>query len=118
MARVKEVCSFPDAAEEVRIISGLRWIGAWLFSAEPVIPRAGNLLDTHCVRLEKFMAYAPGERDLVMLQHKFVVGRADGTEVCRLRSAFLCVACLIWLSKSSRRRTLEAYGAPGILRWP
>jgi hypothetical protein len=27
------------------------------------------------------MAYAPGERDLVMLQHKFVIERADGTEV-------------------------------------
>ena len=79
VSRVKEVCSLHDAAEAVRIISGLRWIG--LFSEEPVAPRAGNLLDTLCARLEKLMAYAPGERDLVMLQHKFIVERADGTEV-------------------------------------
>jgi len=92
VSRVKEVCSFHDAAEAVRIISGLRWIG--LFLEEPVAPRAGNLLDTLCARLEKLMAYAPGERDLVMLQHKFVVERADGTE-------------------QILTSTLEAYGAPG-----
>ncbi|KAH9174616.1 saccharopine dehydrogenase [Lactarius sanguifluus] len=92
VSRVKEVCSFQDASEAVRVISGLRWIG--LFSQEPVAPRAGNLLDTLCGRLEKLMAYAPGERDLVMLQHKFVVERADGTE-------------------QILTSTLEAYGAPG-----
>ena len=86
VSRVKEVCSFHDAADAVRVISGLRWIG--LFAQEPVAPRAGNLLDTLCARLEKLMAYEPGERDLVMLQHKFVVERADGTEVrgCALPS--------------------------------
>ena len=65
--------------EAVRVISGLRWIG--LFSQEPLVPRGGNLLDTLCGNLETLMAYAPGERDLVMLQHKFIVERADGTEV-------------------------------------
>jgi saccharopine dehydrogenase-like NADP-dependent oxidoreductase len=39
------------------------------------------------------MAYAPGERDLVMLQHKFVVEWADGTT-------------------EIRTSTLEAYGSP------
>ena len=63
----------------MRVISGLRWIG--LFSHEPLVLRGGNLLDTLCARLETLMPYAPGERDLVMLQHKFVVERADGTEV-------------------------------------
>ncbi|KAI9440197.1 saccharopine dehydrogenase [Lactarius psammicola] len=92
VSRVKEVCSFQDAAEAVRVVSGLRWIG--LFSEEPVAPRAGNLLDTLCAQLETLMAYAPGERDLVMLQHKFVVERADGTE-------------------QILTSTLEAYGAPG-----
>lgn len=68
----------------MRVISGLRWIG--LFSHEPLVPRGGNLLDTLCARLETLMAYAPGERDLVMLQHKFVVERADGTEVRNLHA--------------------------------
>jgi hypothetical protein len=88
VARVNVVCSFQDAAEEVRITAGLRWLG--LFSQEPVVPRAGNLLDTLCARLEKLMAYEPGERDLVMLQHKFIVERADGTEV---RSCVVCPQC-------------------------
>ncbi|KAI0291607.1 saccharopine dehydrogenase [Multifurca ochricompacta] len=92
ISRVKELCSFPDAAEAVRVISGLRWIG--LFSDEQLVPRAGNLLDTLCARLEKLMVFAPGERDLVMLQHKFVVERADGTE-------------------QILTSTLEAYGRPG-----
>ena len=83
ISRVKELCSFPDAVEAVRVISGLRWVG--LFSHERVVPRAGNLLDTLCARLETLMAYAPGERDLVMLQHKFVVERSDGTEVRTLQ---------------------------------
>jgi len=91
VSRVKELCSFPDAVEAVRVISGLRWIG--LFSHEPLVPRGSNLLDTLCARLETLMTYVPGERDLVMLQHKFVVERADGTE-------------------QIITSTLEAYGAP------
>lgn len=55
--------------------------------------RAGNLLDTLCAQLESLMAYTPGERDLVMLQHKFIVEWADG-------------------SKEIRTSTLEAYGSP------
>jgi saccharopine dehydrogenase-like NADP-dependent oxidoreductase len=39
------------------------------------------------------MAYAPGERDLVMLQHKFIIEWANGT-------------------KETRTSTLEAYGSP------
>jgi len=78
VARISALCAFPDDAEKSRIVSGLRWIG--LFSqTEKVVPRAGNLLDTLCARLERLMAYAPGERDLVMLQHKFVVEWKDGT---------------------------------------
>ena len=84
ISRVKELCSFSDAAETVRVISGLRWVG--LFSPERLAPRGGNLLDTLCARLETLMAYGPGERDLVMLQHKFVVERPDGTEVRTLRA--------------------------------
>ena len=76
MAKIKEICAFPDESETTRIISGMRWIG--LFSSEKVKPRAGNLLDTLCAQLETLMAYEEGERDLVMLQHKFVVEWADG----------------------------------------
>ncbi|PSS36920.1 hypothetical protein PHLCEN_2v1238 [Hermanssonia centrifuga] len=92
VARVKELCSFPDEAEATRIISGLKWIG--LFSEEKVKPRGGNLLDTLCAELETLMKYEEGERDLVMLQHKFVVEWADG-------------------KTDTLTSTLESYGIPG-----
>ena len=79
VAKVQEICKFPDEGESRRIISGLKWIG--LFSSEKAGIRDGNLLDTLCAQLETLMAYAPGERDLVMLQHKFVVEWADGKTV-------------------------------------
>lgn len=79
MANVKRLCNFPNESEATRIVSGLRWIG--LFSSDNVKPRAGNLLDTLCAQLETLMKYEEGERDLVMLQHKFVVELADGTLV-------------------------------------
>lgn len=36
------------------------------------------------------MKYEPGERDLVMLQHKFYVEWKDGKTVSILRSLMLC----------------------------
>ncbi|KAI0704764.1 saccharopine dehydrogenase [Earliella scabrosa] len=91
VAKVQEICKFPDEGESRRIISGLKWIG--LFSSEKAAIRDGNLLDTLCAQLETLMAYAPGERDLVMLQHKFVVEWADGKQ-------------------DTITSTLEAYGDP------
>ncbi|OCH90753.1 saccharopine dehydrogenase [Obba rivulosa] len=78
VARVRELCAFPDEAEAYRILSGLKWIG--LFSQEKATVRDGTLLDTLCARLEKLMAYEEGERDFVMLQHKFIVEWQDGRQ--------------------------------------
>lgn len=78
IARIDEIHKFPSASERDRIISGLRWIG--VFSNEKATVR-GNLLDTLCGQLEKRMSFQPGERDLVMLQHKFVVEWKDGNTV-------------------------------------
>lgn len=83
--KIKAVCEFPSESEATRIISGLRWIG--LFSStEKIQPRGKNLLDTLCARLETLMAYAPGERDIVVLQHKFVVEWKDGKTVSFFRA--------------------------------
>ena len=82
--------TFANTDEKERVIAGLRWIG--LFSKEPVQAR-GNALDTLCATLEKKMAYGPGERDLVILQHKFDIEHKDG-------------------SKEVRTSTLVDYGAP------
>jgi saccharopine dehydrogenase (NADP+, L-glutamate forming) len=57
----------------------MRWMG--LFSSETATIVGGNLLDTLCARLEKLMSFGPGERDLIMLQHKFVVEWSDGKKV-------------------------------------
>lgn len=91
IARVKELCKFPNETETERILNGLRWIG--LFSSEQATVRGANLLDTLCAQLEKELSYRPGERDLVMLQHKFVVQWEDG-------------------SKETSTCTLELYGDP------
>ena len=77
--RVRELCSFSSGRESQRIIDGLRWIG--LFSSAEATVRGGNLLDTLCAQLEKALSYRLGERDLVMLQHKFVIEWKDGQKV-------------------------------------
>jgi saccharopine dehydrogenase (NADP+, L-glutamate forming) len=71
---------FASTEEKERIISGLRWIG--LLSDEQITPR-GNPLDTLCATLEQKMQYEEGERDFVMLQHKFEVENKDGSRVTR-----------------------------------
>lgn len=81
---------FKDTEEKERILDGLRWIG--LFSDEQITPR-GNPLDTLCATLEQKMQYEEGERDFVMLQHKFEIENKDG-------------------SKEIRTSTLAEYGDP------
>ncbi|ORY71689.1 Saccharopine dehydrogenase [Pseudomassariella vexata] len=68
--------TFDSPEEKQRILSGLRWIG--IFSDEKITPR-GNPLDCLCAVLEKKMQYEEGERDLVMLQHKFEIEHKDGS---------------------------------------
>lgn len=67
--------NFANNEEKDRIISGLKWIG--IFSDKPITPR-GTPLDTLCASLEEKCQYGPGERDMVMLQHKFGIEWADG----------------------------------------
>ncbi|CAG8593209.1 10247_t:CDS:10 [Paraglomus occultum] len=66
--------------EATRILQGMKWIG--LFSNTPVHLR-GTLLDTLCATLEEKMQYGPGERDMVILQHKFGIEWKDGTKETR-----------------------------------
>ncbi|PLN78678.1 saccharopine dehydrogenase [Aspergillus taichungensis] len=73
--------AFKDNEQRDHILSGLRWIG--IFSDEKTIPR-GNPLDTLCATLEKKMQFGEGERDIVILQHKFEVELKDGTKQTRL----------------------------------
>jgi saccharopine dehydrogenase (NADP+, L-glutamate forming) len=78
VARADKLCHFASPADRQQILSGLRWMG--LFS-DQVPSLHENLLDTLSAQLQKLCSFQPGERDLVMLQHKFVVGWKDGTQV-------------------------------------
>ncbi|CAD6585460.1 MAG: hypothetical protein CYPHOPRED_003082, partial [Cyphobasidiales sp. Tagirdzhanova-0007] len=80
IAKISSLADFPNVSEEQRIIQGLRWIG--LFSSDTVTAR-GNLLDTLCASLEQRMQYEKGEKDMVMLQHKFEIENKDGSTVTR-----------------------------------
>ncbi|KAL6812405.1 saccharopine dehydrogenase [Trichoderma sp. SZMC 28015] len=90
VAAVSSKATFKDAEEKARLISGLKWIG--IFSDANITPR-GNPLDTLCATLEEKMQYEEGERDFVMLQHKFEIENKDG-------------------SRETRTSTLADYGAP------
>ena len=87
VAAIKHKCKFPSEEESDRITAGMRYFG--LFSSEEAIIRESNLLDTLCGQLEKLLSFQPGERDLLMLQHKFVVEWEDGKMVSSLKRSVL-----------------------------
>ncbi|KAI9810920.1 MAG: Saccharopine dehydrogenase [NADP(+), L-glutamate-forming] [Pycnora praestabilis] len=76
---------FDDNEQKNRILTGLRWIG--LFSDDKITPRS-TPLDTLCATLEQKMQYEAGERDFVMLQHKFEIEHKDGSK--ETRTSTLC----------------------------
>jgi len=82
--------TFKDNDEKDRLIAGLQWVG--IFSDSKIVPK-GNPLDTLCATLEEKMQFDEGERDLVILQHKFEIENKDGT-------------------RETRTSTLCEYGAP------
>lgn len=117
VSRVEELCRFPDEAERERILSGLRWIG--LFSSEQATVRGDNLLDTLCAQLEKKLSYQPGERDLVVLQHEFVVEWQDGTKVENpnlLRQSLLILTANVYIHPRALRRISGVF-CDGEVRW-
>ncbi|KAL6922030.1 hypothetical protein ACHAPO_002792 [Fusarium lateritium] len=77
VARVDELCTFSSPDQRGKVLAGLKWMG--LFSEE-VPTTQETLLDTLSGQLHKLCSFEPGERDLVMLQHKFVVEWNDGTK--------------------------------------
>ncbi|KAI9687477.1 MAG: Saccharopine dehydrogenase [NADP(+), L-glutamate-forming] [Bathelium mastoideum] len=78
--------SFASTAEKTRVVSGLRWLD--LLSPTARIEPRGTPLDTLCATLEHKCAYGAGERDMVMLQHRFEIEHADGRG--EVRTSTLC----------------------------
>jgi len=80
------------AEQQATLFDGMSWLGL-LSDASLATKRGGNLLDTLCATLETKMSYQPGERDMVLLQHRFDIENADG-------------------SLETRTSTLLEYGTP------
>ncbi|EDQ85999.1 uncharacterized protein MONBRDRAFT_34020 [Monosiga brevicollis MX1] len=66
-----------DSADRARIVAGMKWFG--LFASEDV-PRKSSLLDSLAEHLAIKLKYQPGERDMIMMQHKFHVTRSSGKQ--------------------------------------
>lgn len=69
-----------DSDDQKRIIGGLKWFG--LFSDE-IVPKKSSLLDSLAEQLAIKLKYQPGERDMIMMQHKFHITKADGQKEIR-----------------------------------
>ena len=54
-----------------KVVADLAWLG--LFSADPLPEKADTLLDVLAERMLEKMQYAPGERDMIVMQHEFTV---------------------------------------------
>ncbi len=59
-------------------VTDLEWLG--LFSDEPLPAGKNSPIDVLTARMEKKMAYQPGERDMLIMQHEFVAEYADHKE--------------------------------------
>ncbi|MFH1850885.1 MAG: saccharopine dehydrogenase C-terminal domain-containing protein [Candidatus Neomarinimicrobiota bacterium] len=58
------------------IMQRLEWLG--LFS-DATIPEFDNVLDVLSQQMQDKLYYAPGEKDMIVMQHQFTIENADGT---------------------------------------
>jgi len=63
---------------DAKPVADLVWLG--LVSDDPLPKEATTYLDVLAQRMLSKMQYAPGERDMLVMQHEFVVRYADRTE--------------------------------------
>jgi saccharopine dehydrogenase-like NADP-dependent oxidoreductase len=71
--RIPALCMFESKDHKQRILSGLQDLGLFEDKAAPIPTTGASLLDVLSTHLADLLSYEPGERDLVVLQHKFVV---------------------------------------------
>ena len=80
-----ETAAHCGANGDAETIERLSWLG--LFADEPIQADGTTPLDALCARLTAKMAYAPGERDWIVLFHQFIAAYPDGTRQ-RITSTF------------------------------
>jgi saccharopine dehydrogenase (NADP+, L-glutamate forming)/spermidine synthase len=66
----KAVCDRLGIPPGLAILRRLEWLG--LFSDDPLPLEKGSALDIISARMTARLAYLPGERDLIVLQHEFI----------------------------------------------
>ncbi len=74
---INEVAKKLSLDKDSEVIKRLEWLG--LFSEEP-IPDYNNLVDILSHRLLEKLLYRDGERDMILLRHKFIVRNKDGSQ--------------------------------------
>lgn len=80
IAAIESKTKFADEAAKAKIIEGFNWFG--LLGDKEIDPK-GNPLDTLCSLFESLLQLEEGERDLLVLQHKFGIKNKDGSEETR-----------------------------------
>jgi saccharopine dehydrogenase (NADP+, L-glutamate forming) len=64
--------------DDAKPITDLAWLG--LFSDDPLPKGANTPIDVLTARMQSRMAYQPGERDMLIMQHEFVAEYPDRKE--------------------------------------
>ncbi|QGX40950.1 saccharopine dehydrogenase C-terminal domain-containing protein [Permianibacter aggregans] len=64
----------------------LAWLG---MRGEQPMPQVGTVIDAFCQELLAKLRYAPGETDMVVLQHRFLIQRSNGEREWRY-STLIC----------------------------
>lgn len=73
-----DLAEFLAIAADSELIAGLEWLG---LLSDDIIPAVDNTyLDVVASRMLSKMEYSPGERDMLVMQHEFVVKYPDRTE--------------------------------------
>lgn len=67
------LCNFTNKEHEDRVWAGFKELGFFEHEPAPISTIGANLLDVISTHLANLLSYKPGERDLVVLQHKFLV---------------------------------------------
>lgn len=60
--------------------AALEWLGIFSDAPIPVGPSLKSPLDIFCALLLEKLSYLGGEKDMIVLQHKFIIKRPDGTK--------------------------------------
>ncbi len=72
------LAAFLKTDEHSKVISNLEWLG--LLGDDPLPQKVQSLLDVLATRMLETMPYAPGERDMLIMQHEFIARYPDRTE--------------------------------------